>query len=218
MQSGIEPQSGYLGSRKSPVGIGGAIAVHAIVATVILLMPKEMIDRIMPKPIWTTNIPLPKDPPPPDQPRREKRQRTVQEPIDQQSTIPDVIIPTLPHGPSLELPDDAPPGTGGATIAADPPRQPVYVDASADSRFADDFQPDYPPSMQRAEIEGSVTVRIVIGADGRVKALEKLSATSDAFWDATQRQALRKWRFRPATRDGAPVETQRTMTVRFRLS
>jgi protein TonB len=219
MQSGIEPQSGYLASRKSPVGFGGAIAVHVIAATVILLMPKEMIDYIVPKPIWTSNIPLPKDPPPPDQPRKEKQQTMTMKLVERPSTIPKVIVPTLPDGPKIEIPaGDSLPGSGGSTIPLDPPRTPVLVDAMADPRFADDFQPNYPPSMQRAQMEGSVMVRIVIGADGRVKAIEKLSATSDAFWDATRQQALRKWRFRPATRDGVVVETQRTMTVRFRLS
>jgi protein TonB len=62
-----------------------------------------------------------------------------------------------------------------------------------------------------------VTVRIVIGADGRVKQVEKLKATSDAFFRATEQQALRHWRYKPATLDGKPVESRTTVTVRFRL-
>ena len=53
--------------------------------------------------------------------------------------------------------------------------------------------------------------------NGRVTAVERLSATSDAFWRATQRQALSRWRFRPATLDGRPVEGIKVMTVTFRI-
>ena len=44
-----------------------------------------------------------------------------------------------------------------------------------------------------------------------------ISSASDAFLDVTRRQALAKWKFRPATRDGVPYETWRSMTVRFVL-
>jgi protein TonB len=63
-----------------------------------------------------------------------------------------------------------------------------------------------------------VTVRLLIGADGRVKAVEKVRAASDAFWRATERQALRHWRFTPAMVDGKPVESRTTVTVHFELT
>jgi len=43
------------------------------------------------------------------------------------------------------------------------------------------------------------------------------TATDAAFFEATRTQALRHWRFQPATRDGIPVESWRTMTVKFKL-
>jgi protein TonB len=77
--------------------------------------------------------------------------------------------------------------------------------------------PPYPAAEERAEREGTVVVRLVIGADGRVEAVEKISAASEAFWRATERHALRAWRFSPATVDGRPVESTQTMTVKFEL-
>ncbi|OHT17736.1 Gram-negative bacterial tonB protein [Sphingomonas haloaromaticamans] len=71
--------------------------------------------------------------------------------------------------------------------------------------------------MARQEIEGVVVVRVLIGADGRVKAVEQVSTTDPAFFEATKRQALRAWRFRPATRDGVAVESWRTMRVKFEM-
>jgi protein TonB len=77
--------------------------------------------------------------------------------------------------------------------------------------------PDYPPEEQRAEREGNVTIRVFIGPDGRVKRAEKVAAASEAFWRATERHAIRNWRFKPATLDGSPVESVKVMTVRFVL-
>ena len=71
--------------------------------------------------------------------------------------------------------------------------------------------------MIRAEMEGFATVRVLIGTDGRVKQVEAVKASDTAFLDATRKQALSKWRFLPATRDGEPVESWREMTVRFQL-
>jgi protein TonB len=93
----------------------------------------------------------------------------------------------------------------------------MRIDAEFDPRFADAMQPAYPTSEQRAQRDGSVRLRVTIGADGRVKAVERLSATSDAFWRATERHALSRWRFRPATVDGRPVESRKVLSVHFRI-
>ena len=100
----------------------------------------------------------------------------------------------------------------------DPPREPILTEPGIDPRDLSAFQPDYPGSMVRLGKEGSVTVRVAIGADGRVTGIERLAATDEAFWLATQRHALRKWRFRPASRDGVAVSGSKVLTVHFRLT
>jgi periplasmic protein TonB len=84
-------------------------------------------------------------------------------------------------------------------------------------KYRDALQPEYPPGLIRQEIEGSVTLRVLVGTDGRVKAIEPLRFDDAELLKATQAHALRKWRFLPATRDGAPVESWREMTVRFEI-
>jgi protein TonB len=51
-------------------------------------------------------------------------------------------------------------------------------------------------------------VRVTIAPDGRVTSVEQVSATSPAFFQATQRHALSRWRFKPATVDGRPDPEQ----------
>jgi len=108
----------------------------------------------------------------------------------------------------------------GPVVISDPPPPisiPVLTEARYDMRFAANQQPPYPAAQQREEIEGNVTVRVKIGTDGRVIAIEPVRATNDAFFASTRDWALRKWRFKPATRDGVAVESWRTMSVRFTI-
>ena len=101
---------------------------------------------------------------------------------------------------------------------ADPPAQPPPVPVrKAAKLLSGDLEPPYPSSERIAGTEGSVTVRLAIGSNGKVVRAEKVRATSDAFFEATQRHALRNWRFRPATLDGRPVESSTVMTVHFKL-
>lgn len=80
-----------------------------------------------------------------------------------------------------------------------------------------DVQPRYP-----AELEGSGTAATVIlsgriGIDGYVLDLKDISATpaSPAFV-ASANEAARQWEFSPTLLNGAPVETNITITIRYR--
>ncbi|MEG3163684.1 TonB family protein [Sphingomonas sp. PB2P19] len=139
---------------------------------------------------------------------------------------PLIAVPTIDQGVTVDpTPYVAPTidgsvgtGTGLVALPFDPPKPaPVLVQPGIDPRYAADFQPAYPAGERRAGQEGRVIVRVLIGADGRVKQVERVSATNDAFYRATMERALGKWRFTPGTRDGVPVEAWRTMTLRFVL-
>ncbi len=215
-------RSGYAARRKSPVGIGGAIAVHAVVVGAFLLMPKEIIDWVRPTPP-ITGYPVPL-PPPPEPITPEPTQQTVQtNPLPQKPTTTDPIVPMpVPTGPMVETgPSSSLDGSGTGTVIdppLPPPHIPVLVDASIAPNALGSFQPDYPGAMIRQGLEGNVTVRVTISPEGRVTDIVKVSATDESFWLATQKHALRKWRFRPATRDGVAVSSVKTLTVRFTLT
>lgn len=206
-------------SGRSPIGLGGAVAIHGAVLAAFLLMPKEMITPFIPTTLTGTNIPIP--PPPPEV----EKDPPKPSPIDTKITTTVPVVPTkttdtriLPPSPPFD------PGTLGGTgrdiiIAPPPPLpDPVLTGPDIDRKFLAAFQPDYPAAMVRSQVEGSVTVRVAIGADGRVTDIERVSATNEAFWQATMRHALRQWRFKPATRDGAPIASSKVMTVHFKLA
>lgn len=211
-------------SRPEGIKPGSLVVAVAINAAVIgaLVFSAPVIEAIRDKPsLAITNIPLdPPQPPPPEvQPQTDARSTSAPERVATSASIAPALSDTfvaLPPLPPLPTLPSLPPGNLVAIDPA-PPATPVLVEARLDPRYARDLQPAYPAGERRAEREGSATVRVTIGTDGRVTAAECVSATTDAFCRASTEQALRKWRFRPATRDGAAVEASKVMTVRFEL-
>ncbi|MBV9883992.1 MAG: energy transducer TonB [Sphingomonadaceae bacterium] len=214
------PETGFFAQKqRSPASLGLVILLHgALIAAVVLVKGpafQHIIDRTT-----VTLIPLTPDPPP-DRPPPPPRPEQPQRPMEHVDQLPP-LYDTPPLGPPF---DPGPPQTAHtetAGTALDIPRlppEPVHVPVrrAAQLDMSSGLQPPYPPSEERAQRDGRVQVRITIGLDGRVTDIALVSATSDAFWRATQQQALRHWRFRPATVDGRPVEETRVMSVAFRI-
>jgi protein TonB len=211
---------GYLDARPNrSVALVATVALHAVVIAALLLFRPQferVFDpgmKIMPVP-EAKLLPEPKKLPPPKSPSDDNRPRPEQpKPPIQGSDSPDISGPTIDQWPPLPpLPTQGPIGDGsGGSVT----NLPVLVGVSIDPRFAAQLQPPYPASMQRMGVEGSVTVRARIGTDGRVLDVELVRADDPAFFAATREWALRKWRFRPATRDGVVIEGWTTKTVRF---
>lgn len=209
---------------RSPTGLVIVIAAHAAALSALALSKMEMPTPEFLGPLKIRNITLPEDPPPlPPEPKVEPRD------VPQHKTVltrPDPIVKTETK-PVFELTKQEPveitwvntkPGPIEVLREPPPPKplpDPVRMEARLDPRS--ELLPPYPDEEVRAEREGIVTIKVFIGADGRVKRAERVSAASDAFWRETHRHALRNWRFKPATLDGKPVESVKTMTVRFVL-
>ncbi len=198
-----------------------AIAVNAAIIGALIFSAPEVLTKLPPSPFTTSNIPV--DPPPPPDPTKPEAK-----PQPHQKTLPTEPKPDLtpkvaeagesPYTiPYVDPVGSSGTGAGPIEIVVPAPSMPVLTEATVDPRYANLFQPEYPAGERRAEHFGKVVIRVLIGTDGRVKRAERVSAASDAFWVATERRALAKWRFRPATRNGVPVEAWRTMTVRFEL-
>ena len=197
------------------------ILLHGVALTALALSKMEYV-RLTPTNITAYPVPL-DEPPPPDQPVEKvpeaPRTKSVVTAVPPEvktkaSTDPLTAEPLVEPQPFDPFPGEA----IKIEKPADPPKPlpPVRVEAKIDVRS--ELQPPYPPSEERAGNEGSVTVRLLVGTDGRVKAVEKVRAASDAFWRATERHALRSWRFTPARVDGKPVESWTTITCHFRLT
>lgn len=204
-------------------------AVVALAVTGIILAAPDVVTRIIVRgPLVTYPVPIPPEPQPIPDPKPVQHNTAKPDPQPRPDPAqPKPLIDVPQNGPIFTgtgpVSLDPPPASGsgtGAGIAADPPTPapPVFIEPVTDPRYAREFQPPYPAEERRLGNAGLVVVRVLIGTDGRVKMVELVSSASPAFFDATRRQALARWRFRPATRDGVPIERWRTMRVNFVLT
>jgi TonB family protein len=76
--------------------------------------------------------------------------------------------------------------------------------------------PSYPLLAQHMNVQGSVVLQAIIGADGVVQDLRVLAGP--AILAAAAQQAVREWRFKPVLQNGQPVETKAKITVNFTIN
>lgn len=209
--------------RSSFTGMSAAVLLNGSIIMAVALSPLVVEPR-HPAPI-TIGANIPDNPPPPPPPEKNAEAKPL-DPIFAPKPIFETIKPPLEEFRTTDREQDSAnviDGTGGddtTEIVRDVIKPPVapFKAATRDSRFARSFQPDYPVGMLQREIEGTVTIRVLIGTDGRVRQAQVISATEPEFGRATERQALKSWRFKPATRGGDAVEDWQTLTVRFNIN
>jgi periplasmic protein TonB len=73
----------------------------------------------------------------------------------------------------------------------------------------------YPLLAQNMNVQGSVVLQAIIGADGIIENVHVLSGP--AILAAAAQQAVREWRFKPVLQNGQPVETKANITVNFTI-
>jgi TonB family protein len=137
-------------------------------------------------------------------------------PIDSQqpntkSDSQNVNIPSWPVL-SVQPPDDH-------NLTADPLAVKASSAASAQRRndcyLIYRVEPLYPREAKEQRIEGTVTIHLLIGADGRVRSLRELSGPGPLVPAALA--AARDWRFIPALLNGVPVDAEQDVNIAFRL-
>ena len=76
--------------------------------------------------------------------------------------------------------------------------------------------PRYPAGARRAGVGGAVVVRGIVRQDGTIDNVEILKDLPFGLGEEARR-AVSRWRFRPATYRGEPIDVYYTVTVNFRL-
>jgi protein TonB len=83
-------------------------------------------------------------------------------------------------------------------------------------RLLTEVKPDYTEDARRRGIEGDVVMEIVVRRDGSVGDVRILHGLG-AGLDQQAVSAVRRWKFAPATRRGAPVDVMVEVAVEFKL-
>jgi len=79
--------------------------------------------------------------------------------------------------------------------------------------------PEYPPIAQRAGIAGEVTAQILVGVDGRVEEIRNVEASNTGVgFERSAEDAVRQWRYRPATKNGVKVRVWIRIKINLTLN
>lgn len=76
--------------------------------------------------------------------------------------------------------------------------------------------PPYPPALMSARIEGEVVLYAIIRKDGSVDSIQLIRSLEPQL-DQNAMGALARWKFRPAQREGEPVELEAVVRIPFRV-
>jgi TonB family protein len=110
--------------------------------------------------------------------------------------------------------------SSNAVNALPPPPPGVYTPAPGDDvktpTVIAKVDPAYTDEAKTAGIQGTVTLAAVIGADGSAQNIQVVGSL-DPGLDQSAAEALAKWRFKPGTKDGAPVSIQAQVNLTFRM-
>jgi len=77
--------------------------------------------------------------------------------------------------------------------------------------------PRYPPRARSKGLTGKVTLELLIGPQGDVIRARVLNANPPGIFEQAALDAIRQWRFKPATYKGQPVKMRARQVVRFKL-
>jgi protein TonB len=127
--------------------------------------------------------------------------------------IIDIAPPPSSDGKVTPTPQPAviPPQPNVTTITA-PDHAPVGIAATHTI-------PDYPMLLRRQGIEGKVTLKLNVLADGTVGKADVVASSGNAQLDETaQSWVVAHWRYKPATDKGKAVAGTASATIVFRLA
>lgn len=76
-------------------------------------------------------------------------------------------------------------------------------------------EPTRPRSAREPDPVGWVELTFVVGTDGAPRDVRILDSTPPGHYDQSALTAVKRWRFRPVTEDGRPVERRTDVRLRF---
>ena len=121
-----------------------------------------------------------------------------------------------PETPS-SAPEAAAPASGPASAAKlrlDDEEERAREPFDTPPKPVDLVSPQYPSALKDQGTGGEVTVAFTVDTSGRVQDVEVREASNPEFGEAAL-EAVRRWRFKPAMRDGEPVEVRIAQKLTF---
>ena len=176
-----------------------------LIVELIEASPLPLVARAKPSPTLTPTPPVP-------QKKVAPPQKTPQPQLETTSST----APASDNAPVVSVAERAPatPAVSGGSPAAS---EGGMVQARFDADYLRNPAPPYPPASRRFGEEGKVILRVRVSPEGGAEQVEiKTSSGSPRLDDSAQR-TVRTWKFIPAKRGGAPVESWVLVPIHFKL-
>jgi TonB family protein len=137
----------------------------------------------------------------------------AQKPPAEAAPVATAVPAEVPPAAALPAPAPAPAASAAAAPAA-AATDTSYVNASTLTR-THYVPPEYPPSAREHGIAGWVDVQFTVQADGALNEVTVVGAQPAGVFEQSALDAVRRWRYQPMLRDGAPVAQRARVRVRF---
>lgn len=171
--------------------------------------PKREIARpVRPKPVPATPPKAPVQPRPLDTPPLETTNSTELAPAS---------APVTAEPPPVAAAPVASATSGGSGSAGSDQGGGDSVGARFDADYLQNPAPPYPPQSRRLGEEGKVVLRVRVSADGHAQEVEIKTSSGSNRLDESARKTVGQWKFVPATRGGAAVESWVLVPIVFKL-
>lgn len=198
----------------------GALALNIAILLLLLVPAARLVPVFTDKPITTVDLDQKKELPPPLPPPIEKARieprhdpkpaPTIVQPKVDTPQVTDQIV--VDDGLLPAITDTLPTQTASATITPTAPLQGVALEYQAAP------PPKYTRELILARAEGTVYLQVLVDVDGKpIDVSVQKSSGIRQLDELARRTVLRNWIFRPATKDGHPVQAIGIVPIDFKL-
>ena len=192
--------------------LSGSLSMHAFILALLLTPPiaMQMLKRPLPDTVVVHVIPKPAEvlpePPPPSPTHRETRPHPPA-PVT-------AIRPVINHVES-DMPTFAVDRIAPAAIETTQTAVEVAPTALA---YGSATHVAYPREALLRREQGTVILRVLVGTDGTAQKVEIETSSGSPRLDAAARDAVKRWSFRPGTRNGAATAAWARVPIAFNLT
>lgn len=200
---------------KRSSAISATLALHALAALAILAPPAFVIvQKAQETPVQAVTIKREEPPPPPPPPVLE---------VKHKPKVPVVRAPAPPKPepvPADPVVTNETPMSYPAVAAPAPVAEPAAPAETAPSALGYKSMRNvpYPRVATQQRMEGTVILRVLVGADGVPQDIQIDKSSGHLVLDRAARDAVMKWRFEPGTRNGVPFAAYGLVPIAFKLS
>ena len=191
--------------------IGGHVAIFLLI-----LAAKTVAPQIMEMPLIVDLLPAEAPKPPQVKPLLVSKPEPVR-----QKPAPTPKAPTPPiEATTSTVPAPAAPVAAPAEAKPAPPApaaEPVVSQARFDADYLRNPAPAYPPLSRRMGEEGKVILRVSVNPQGTADSVEIKTSSGSVRLDEAAQRTVRNWKFIPAKRGDAAVQSWVLVPIIFKL-